>query len=61
MSLESRLNAFAQAVATDVKALQSASSSNVFIQETDPALLTPYIWYKTDSLGRVVDILKGGS
>lgn len=38
-----------------------SSSSNVFIQETDPALLTPYIWYKTDSLGRVVDILKGGS
>lgn len=36
-------------------------SSNVFIQQTDPALPTPYIWYKTDASGNVVDILKGGS
>ena len=51
----------ALAAASSVVTGAQSSSSNVFIQETDPALLTPYIWYKTDSLGRVVDILKGGS
>lgn len=31
----------------------------LFIQETEPASATPYIWYKTDSTGKVVDIRKG--
>lgn len=34
-------------------------SGPVYIQETDPAAASPYIWFKTDPEGRVVDILKG--
>ena len=32
---------------------------NVYIQETDPAVASPYIWFKTDATGVVIDILKG--
>lgn len=31
----------------------------MYIQETDPMVASPYIWYKTDPSGNVVDILKG--
>lgn len=31
----------------------------LFIQMTDPALATPYVWYKTDVSGNVIDILVG--
>lgn len=30
--------------------------SNIFIQQTDPALATPYIWYQTDATGSLVSI-----
>lgn len=36
-------------------------SSNTYIQQTDPAIATPYIWFKTDIDGHVIDILKGGA
>lgn len=29
---------------------------NVFIQQTDPALATPYIWYQVDGTGALVTI-----
>lgn len=32
---------------------------NVFIQEAEPAAASPYLWYRTDANGRVIDILKG--
>ncbi len=32
---------------------------NVFIQQTEPAAASPYLWYRTDANGRVIDILKG--
>ena len=28
----------------------------VFIQQTDPGLTTPYIWYQTDATGSLVSI-----
>ena len=31
----------------------------VYIQEADPMAATPYIWYRTDAMGVVIDILKG--
>jgi hypothetical protein len=31
----------------------------VYIQETDPLAMSPYIWFKTGPDGHVVDILKG--
>lgn len=36
-----------------------------YLQETDPALdalppVTPYIWFRTNSQGKVIDILQGG-
>jgi hypothetical protein len=34
-------------------------TSNTFIQQTDPMVATPYIWFRTDASGKVVDILKG--
>ena len=42
-------------------ALNSGGStvSNTFIQETEPSTPSPYIWYKTNAEGKVVDILKG--
>ena len=29
---------------------------NVFIQQTDPALTTPYIWYQTNATGGLISI-----
>lgn len=42
-------------------ALNSGGStvSNTFIQETEPSASSPYIWYKTNTEGKVIDILKG--
>lgn len=31
----------------------------VYMQQVDPAPGTPYIWFKTDADGNVIDILKG--
>jgi hypothetical protein len=28
----------------------------IFIQQTDPAIAVPYIWYQTDALGGLVSI-----
>ena len=39
-------------------AWQTASAS-VYIQEADPMAATPYIWFRTDAMGVVIDILKG--
>ena len=36
----------------------SASIPN-FVQQTDPALATPYIWWQTNEAGKVIDILVG--
>jgi hypothetical protein len=36
-----------------------AGPQNMFIQETDPASASPYIWFRTDASGKVIDILKG--
>jgi hypothetical protein len=35
------------------------AGQGIYIQETDPASSSPYIWFKTDSSGNVIDILKG--
>lgn len=35
------------------------SGAPIYVQETDPAVASPYVWFKTDPEGRVVDILKG--
>lgn len=32
---------------------------NTFIQETEPAAASPFIWYRTNASGAVIDILKG--
>ena len=32
---------------------------SVYIQEADPMAATPYIWFRTDAMGVVIDILKG--
>ena len=34
-------------------------AASVYIQEADPMAATPYIWYRTDAMGVVIDILKG--
>jgi hypothetical protein len=31
-------------------------NTNVFIQQTEPGLATPYIWYQTDATGSLVSI-----
>lgn len=31
----------------------------VYMQTTDPLPGTPYIWFKTDVTGKVIDIMKG--
>jgi hypothetical protein len=33
--------------------------SGTYIGETDPLAASPYIWYKTDAGGTVIDILQG--
>lgn len=44
-------------------AWQTASAggggASVYIQEADPLAATPYIWFRTDAMGVVIDILKG--
>lgn len=35
------------------------SNVPVFVQETDPSAPSPYIWFKTNIDGKVIDILKG--
>jgi len=46
-------------IAHTVNSGGGSGSSNIFIQETDPLSVSPYIWYKTDASGNVIDILKG--
>lgn len=36
-----------------------AGGAPVYIQETDPLAMSPYIWFKTGPDGHVIDILKG--
>lgn len=36
-----------------------AGPQNLFIQETEPVSANPYIWFKTNASGAVIDILKG--
>lgn len=38
---------------------QGANGAATYIQESDPEGPSPYIWYKTDASGKVIDILKG--
>lgn len=69
MTLEQRISDLASAIGADVKSLQTAIASlggggngagvPVYVQQTDPAVASPYIWFKTDGDGNVVDILKG--
>lgn len=33
-----------------------AGDRNVFIQETDPALAVPYVWFQTDGSGNLVTL-----
>lgn len=33
--------------------------SGTYIQQTDPLAASPYIWFKTNVDGKVIDILKG--
>ena len=39
--------------------MSEVSTPNVFIQQTEPVAASPFIWYKTNALGDVIDILKG--
>ncbi len=47
------------AVAHALNSGGGSSSGNTFIQETEPSASSPYIWYKTNTEGKVIDILKG--
>lgn len=38
---------------------QGANGVATYIQETDPLAASPYLWYKTDASGNVIDIVKG--
>ena len=31
-------------------------TQNVFIQESEPTEITPFIWFKTNTLGKIIDI-----
>lgn len=44
-----------------IAAETGASGSGVptYVQTTDPLAPSPYIWFQTDELGNVIDILKG--
>ncbi len=44
---------------TEKAVLAGSLNAGVYIQETEPVSATAYIWYKTNSLGEVIDILKG--
>lgn len=68
MTLETRISDLASAIGADVKALQAAVASlgggggagvPVYVQQDDPAVASPYVWFKTDAGGVVIDILKG--
>lgn len=59
MTLEQRIVELAQAIGLDIKQLQSQPLGNVFIQESEPNPGYPFIWFKTDENGKVIDILKG--
>lgn len=39
--------------------LSGGGGGNVYIQQDDPLAASPYIWFKTDAAGIVIDILKG--
>lgn len=45
--------------AADYDAAWQTASASVYIQEADPMAATPYIWFRTDAMGVVIDILKG--
>jgi hypothetical protein len=38
---------------------QGVNGVPVYVQQTDPLVASPYLWYKTDATGKVIDILKG--
>ncbi len=38
---------------------QGVNGVATYVQQTDPLAPSPYIWYKTDATGDVIDILKG--
>lgn len=67
MTQQTRLEDLTRAVAADVKALTQsvaavggvAGAVPLFVQQTDPLVASPYVWYKTDATGKVIDILKG--
>ena len=46
-------------VAHKVNSEGGGGSSNVFIQQEEPSASSPFIWYKIDATGKVIDILKG--
>ena len=40
----------------DLTWVANAEGANTYIQETEPAGATPFIWFKTNALGKVLDI-----
>lgn len=38
---------------------QGANGVATYVQEKDPEAASPYIWYKVNASGDVIDILKG--
>lgn len=53
---ESVIDLIKTAIGNNDNSNGNQGNSNVFIQQTDPALSTPYIWYQTNESGSLVSI-----
>ena len=40
----------------DSSTLGGGGTQNVFIQESEPTEITPFIWFKINTLGKIIDI-----
>jgi hypothetical protein len=43
---------------SEVVALIAAATVPVYMQQTEPNVPGPWVWYRTDAYGRVIDILQ---
>ncbi len=54
MSLASQVSSLATRIATEIKAVRSEIKTPVFVQETEPIVSGPAVWYQTDGSGNVI-------